>query len=145
MRQGCYDASGDQIGKTVIFARSHRHAVFIQDRFDHHYPHLAGKTARVIDNEIPYAQSLIGQFEDPHSDLRIAISVDMLDTGIDVPEIVNLMIFKPVRSRTKFFQMLGRGTRLCPDLFGPGQDKQCFWIFDPDQQQSSADLSSLSG
>ena len=130
MRQGCYDASGDQIGKTVIFARSHRHAVFIQDRFDHHYPHLAGKTARVIDNEIPYAQRLIGQFEDPHSDLRIAISVDMLDTGIDVPEIVNLMIFKPVRSRTKFFQMLGRGTRLCPDLFGPGQDKQCFWIFD---------------
>ena len=66
----------------------------------------------------------------PDSDLRIAISVDMLDTGIDIPEIVNLVFFKPVRSRTKFWQMVGRGTRTCPDLFGPGRDKQCFWIFD---------------
>ncbi|MFM7732465.1 MAG: DEAD/DEAH box helicase family protein, partial [Cyanobium sp.] len=129
MREGCYDASGDQIGKTII-ARSHRHAVFIQERFDHNYPQFAGKTAKVIDHQVSYAQHLIEQFEDPTSELRIAISVDMLDTGIDVPAIVYLMIFKPVRSRTKFFQMVGRGTRLCPDLFGPGHDKQCFWIFD---------------
>jgi len=130
MTQGCPRGNGDGIGKTVIFARNHRHAQFIQERFDHNYPHLAGKTARVIDNQTSYAQSLIDDFADPNSDLMIAISVDMLDTGIDIPEIVNLVFFKPIRSRTKFWQMVGRGTRLCPDLFGPGQDKQCFWIFD---------------
>ena len=130
MTQGCLRGNGDGIGKTVIFARNHRHAQFIQERFDHHYPHLAGKTARVIDNQTPYAQNLIDTFADPTSELMIAISVDMLDTGIDIPEIVNLVFFKPVRSRTKFWQMVGRGTRLCPDLFGPGRDKECFWIFD---------------
>lgn len=130
MTQGMVGQDGDRIGKTILFARNHDHAVFIQDRFDHHYPHLAGKAARVIDNRAPYAQSLIDEFADPSSDLAIAISVDMLDTGIDIPEIVNLMFFKPVRSRTKFWQMVGRGTRLCPDLFGPGQHKEFFWIFD---------------
>ena len=130
MTQGCRDASGDHIGKTVIFARNHKHAEFIRDRFDHHYPHLAGKAARVIDNQVKYAQSLIDAFANPESDLRIAISVDMLDTGIDIPEIVNLVFFKPVRSRTKFWQMVGRGTRTCQDLFGPGRHKECFWIFD---------------
>jgi type I restriction enzyme R subunit len=130
MTKGCLDAAGDRLGKTVIFARNHKHAEFIRERFDHHYPHLAGKAARVIDNQVKYAQSLIDEFADPHSDLRIAISVDMLDTGIDIPEIVNLVFFKPVRSRTKFWQMVGRGTRTCQDLFGPGRDKECFWIFD---------------
>ena len=130
MTQGMVGQDGDRIGKTILFARNHDHAVFIQDRFDHHYPHLAGKAARMIDNRAPYAQSLIDEFADPSSDLAIAISVDMLDTGIDIPEIVNLMFFKPVRSRTKFWQMVGRGTRLCPDLFGPGQHKEFFWIFD---------------
>ena len=130
MTQGCQDASDDRLGKSVIFARNHKHAEFIRERFDHHYPHLAGKAARVIDNQVKYAQSLIDAFADPQSDLRIAISVDMLDTGIDIPEIVNLVFFKPVRSRTKFWQMVGRGTRTCKDLFGPGRDKECFWIFD---------------
>ncbi|MFM8525056.1 MAG: type I restriction-modification enzyme R subunit C-terminal domain-containing protein, partial [Cyanobacteriota bacterium] len=114
----------------VIFARNHKHAEFIRERFDHHYPHLAGKAARVIDNQVKYAQSLIDEFADPASDLHIAISVDMLDTGIDIPEIVNLVFFKPIRSRTKFWQMVGRGTRKCDNLFGPGRDKECFWIFD---------------
>jgi type I restriction enzyme, R subunit len=130
MTKGCLDAAGDRLGKSVIFARNHKHAEFIRERFDHHYPHLAGKAARVIDNQVKYAQSLIDEFADPDSDLRIAISVDMLDTGIDIPEIVNLVFFKPVRSRTKFWQMVGRGTRTCKDLFGPGRDKECFWIFD---------------
>jgi type I restriction enzyme, R subunit len=130
MTQGCQEASGDRIGKSVIFARNHKHAEFIRERFDHNYPHLAGKAARVIDNQVKYAQSLIDEFADSGSDLRIAISVDMLDTGIDIPEIVNLVFFKPVRSRTKFWQMVGRGTRTCQDLFGPGRDKECFWIFD---------------
>ncbi len=130
MTQGCQEASGDRLGKSVIFARNHKHAEFIRERFDHNYPHLAGKAARVIDNEVKYAQSLIDEFADSGSDLRIAISVDMLDTGIDIPEIVNLVFFKPVRSRTKFWQMVGRGTRTCKDLLGPGRDKECFWIFD---------------
>lgn len=116
MTQGCCDASGDHIGKSVIFARNHQHAEFIRERFDHHYPHLAGKAARVIDNQVKYAQSLIDEFANPGSDLRIAISVDMLDTGIDIPEIVNLVFFKPVHSRTKFWQMVGRGTRTCQNL-----------------------------
>ncbi|MFN9692647.1 MAG: DEAD/DEAH box helicase family protein [Synechococcaceae cyanobacterium] len=130
MTKGCLEAGGDRLGKSVIFARNHKHAEFIRERFDHNYPHLAGKAARVIDNQVKYAQSLIDEFADPGSELRIAISVDMLDTGIDIPEIVNLVFFKPVRSRTKFWQMVGRGTRTCKDLFGPGQDKTCFWIFD---------------
>lgn len=130
MTRGCLEVGGDRLGKSVIFARNHKHAEFIRERFDHNYPHLAGKAARVIDNQVKYAQSLIDEFADPGSELRIAISVDMLDTGIDIPEIVNLMFFKPVRSRTKFWQMVGRGTRTCKDLFGPGQDKECFWIFD---------------
>ncbi|MEB3332233.1 MAG: type I restriction-modification enzyme R subunit C-terminal domain-containing protein, partial [Synechococcaceae cyanobacterium] len=130
MTKGCLEAGGDRLGKSVIFARNHKHAEFIRERFDRNYPHLAGKAARVIDNQVKYAQSLIDEFADPGSNLRIAISVDMLDTGIDIPEIVNLVFFKPVRSRTKFWQMVGRGTRTCKDLFGPGQDKECFWIFD---------------
>jgi type I restriction enzyme R subunit len=130
MTKGCLEAGGDRLGKSVIFARNHKHAEFIRERFDHNYPHLAGKAARVIDNQVKYAQSLIDEFANPGSELRIAISVDMLDTGIDIPEIVNLVFFKPVRSRTKFWQMVGRGTRTCKDLFGPGQDKECFWIFD---------------
>jgi type I restriction enzyme R subunit len=130
MTQGCRDASDDRLGKSVIFARNHKHAEFIRERFDHNYPHLAGKAARVIDNQVNYAQSLIDEFADPGSELRIAISVDMLDTGIDIPEIVNLVFFKPVRSPTKFWQMVGRGTRTCNNLFGPGRDKECFWIFD---------------
>ncbi|MFM7361534.1 MAG: DEAD/DEAH box helicase family protein, partial [Cyanobium sp.] len=130
MTKGCLEAGGDRLGKSVIFARNHKHAEFIRERFDHSYPHLAGKAARVIDNQVNYAQSLIDEFADPSSELRIAISVDMLDTGIDIPEIVNLVFFKPVRSLTKFWQMVGRGTRICKDLFGPGHDKECFWIFD---------------
>ena len=79
---------------------------------------------------MPYAQSLIDDFSNPTKPPHIAISVDMLDTGIDIPEVVNLVFFKLVRSKTKFWQMVGRGTRLCPDLFGPGKDKEFFYIFD---------------
>src|SRR5688572_26545938 len=66
----------------------------------------------------------------PARDPHIAISVDMLDTGIDIPEVVNLVFFKLVRSKTKFWQMVGRGTRLSSDLFGPGRDKEEFYLFD---------------
>ena len=130
MENGEYVAGGDRLGKTIIFAKNRRHAQFIQERFDINYPHLKGSFARVIEHSIPYAQTLIDDFSIADKDPHIAISVDMLDTGIDVPEIVNLVFFKPVRSKTKFWQMLGRGTRLCPNLYGPDQDKQFFRIFD---------------
>lgn len=130
MRYGVKVAGGDRLGKTIIFAKNHLHALFIQERFDTNNPHLKGKFCRVIDNYETYAQSILDDFTQKESDPVIAISVDMLDTGIDVPEIVNLVFFKLVRSKTKFHQMMGRGTRLCKDLFGPGQDKQNFYVFD---------------
>ncbi len=130
MSEGIKVAGGDRLGKTIIFARSSAHAQFIVERFNANYPHLAGHFAQRIDYSIPYAQSLIDDFSDPEKGPHIAVSVDMLDTGIDVPEVVNLVFFKPVRSKTKFWQMVGRGTRTRRDLFGPGQDKEEFLIFD---------------
>ena len=130
MREGIKVAGGDRLGKTIIFAKNHAHAVFIEERFNKAYPHLKGHFARVIDFKTEYAQSLIDDFSNPERDPHIAISVDMLDTGIDVPEVLNLVFFKVVRSRTKFWQMIGRGTRLCPDIFGPGDDKKHFAVFD---------------
>jgi type I restriction enzyme R subunit len=130
MTKGLKVADGDQLAKTIIFAKNHNHAEFIAERFDANYPHLKGHFARVIDNKAEYAQSLIDDFSQPAKAPHIAISVDMLDTGIDVPEVANLVFFKKVRSRTKFWQMIGRGTRLCPDLFGPGRHKEFFYIFD---------------
>lgn len=123
-------AGGDRLGKTIIFAKNQDHADFIQKRFDINYPKLAGKFARVITFKTEYAQSLIDDFSAKEKMPHIAISVDMLDTGIDIPEVVNLVFFKLVRSKTKFWQMVGRGTRLCPDLFAPGKDKEFFYIFD---------------
>jgi len=128
--RGLHVAEGDRLGKTIIFAKNHDHALFIASRFDANYPHLAGHFARVIDFKTEYAQSLIDDFSIAEKAPHIAISVDMLDTGIDVPEVVNLVFFKIVRSKTKFWQMIGRGTRLCPHLYGPGRDKDGFLIFD---------------
>jgi type I restriction enzyme, R subunit len=130
MEKGQKVADGDRLGKTIVFAKNHAHAEFIEVRFNANYPHLAGKFARVIDFKVEYAQTLITDFSIPENAPHIAISVDMLDTGIDVPEIVNLVFFKLVRSKTKFWQMVGRGTRLRPDLRGPGKDKESFTIFD---------------
>lgn len=131
MENGLKVEGGDRLGKTIIFAKSQPHAQFIEARFNAAYPNLAGHFARVITYESgPYAQTLIDDFSKKDKAPHIAISVDMLDTGIDVPEVVNLVFFKQVRSKTKFWQMMGRGTRLCPDLFGPGQGKEYFRVFD---------------
>jgi len=132
MDHGIRVAGGSRIGKTIIFARNHDHAVLLQNLFDELYPQYGGNFCRVIDTYDPRAEELIEDFkgEGSSDDLTIAISVDMLDTGIDVPEIVNLVFAKPVFSFVKFWQMIGRGTRLCPDLFGPGKDKTHFQIFD---------------
>jgi type I restriction enzyme, R subunit len=130
MTRGMKVADGDRMGKTIIFAKNHDHAQFIAERFDKNYPKYAGHFARVIDFQTEYVQSLIDSFSAETKAPHIAISVDMLDTGIDIPEVVNLVFFKMVRSKTKFWQMVGRGTRLRPDLFGLGRDKKCFYIFD---------------
>jgi type I restriction enzyme R subunit len=130
MDKGIKVAGGDRLGKTIIFAKNKDHARFIEERFNTHYPHLRGSFARVIDHYEPYAAVLLDKFKLAEKPPHIAVSVDMLDTGIDVPEVVNLVFFKLVRSRTKFWQMIGRGTRLCKDLFGPGHHKREFFIFD---------------
>ena len=132
MENGLREATGQVIGKTIIFARNHDHAVLMSRLFDEMYPQYGGQFCQVIDNYDPRAEQLIDDFkgQGDNRNLVIAISVDMLDTGIDVPEILNLVFAKPVRSPVKFWQMVGRGTRLCPDLFGSGKDKTVFRIFD---------------
>ena len=128
MQRGLRIDYGNKIGKSIIFARNHAHAEEILRIFRKEYPNLPGYAA-VIDNYINYAQTAIDEFSDPKKLPQIAITVDMLDTGIDVPEVLNLVFFKKVRSRAKFWQMIGRGTRLCPGLLD-GDDKKEFYIFD---------------
>ena len=128
MREGLKIDYGNKIGKTIIFAKNHRHAEEILKNFGKEFPHLPG-WAKVIDNQMTYAQSAIDEFSEPEKLPQIAISVDMLDTGIDVPEVLNLVFFKKVMSKAKFWQMIGRGTRLCPGLID-GADKNKFYIFD---------------
>ncbi|MBC2398797.1 DEAD/DEAH box helicase family protein [Clostridium tetanomorphum] len=130
MEKGLRIQGNEKLGKTIIFAKSHKHAEAIKERFDKLYPELGSSYAKVIDNRINYVDSLIDDFSDKNKLPQIAISVDMLDTGIDVPEILNLVFFKKVRSKTKFWQMIGRGTRLCEDLLGIGENKDKFLIFD---------------
>lgn len=130
MERGHKVAGGDRLGKTIVFAKNQPHAEFIAERFNANYPQYRGEFARVITFKTEYAQSLIDDFSQKDRAPHIAISVDMLDTGIDVPEVVNLVFFKIVRSKAKFWQMVGRGTRLCKDLYGPEQDKKDFFIFD---------------
>ncbi|MGB4610474.1 MAG: DEAD/DEAH box helicase family protein [Saccharofermentanales bacterium] len=130
MEHGLRDSSGNEIGKTIVFAANQNHANIIKERFDKLYPEKGSQYTQVITHNVNYAQDLIDRFSVKDKLPQVAISVNMLDTGIDIPEIVNLVFFKKVRSKTMFWQMIGRGTRLCPDLFGPGLDKENFYIFD---------------
>ncbi|MEH7885637.1 DEAD/DEAH box helicase family protein [Bacillus sp. JJ1609] len=130
LEHGIKVEGGDRLGKTIIFARNNEHAKLIVNVFDEMMPHLKGKFAAEIHYKIPYADQLIENFKIEEKEPHIAVSVDMLDTGIDVPEVVNLVMFKPVFSLTKFWQMIGRGTRLREDLFGPGEDKTHALLFD---------------
>lgn len=130
MEEGIREGTGSRIGKTIVFARNHNHAVHLAEVFSELYPQYGSAFCRVIDNQESKAEQLIDDFKNPENELTIAISVDMLDTGIDVPEVVNLVFAKPVKSYVKFWQMIGRGTRLCRNLFGPGRDKTEFLIFD---------------
>ena len=132
MENGIKSENGQHPGKTIIFARNHKHAILLEGVFDEMYPQYGGNFCQVIDNYNPRSESLIDDFKGKgtNPDLTVAISVDMLDTGIDVPEIVNLVFAKPVKSPVKFWQMIGRGTRIRKDLFGQEKDKTVFRIFD---------------
>jgi len=130
MTEGLRIEGNEKLGKTIIFAKNSRHAEAIVERFNKIYPEYGGNFAKVIHYHTNYVETLIDDFSDKNKFPQIAVSVDMLDTGIDIPEIQNLVFFKKVRSKTKFWQMIGRGTRLCPDLLGLGQDKEKFLIFD---------------
>lgn len=130
MQNGLKVQNGERIGKTIIFGYRHDHAELIVERFNVLFPQYGSDFCALIDNRITYAQDLINKFEVRDGMPQIAVSVDMLDTGIDVPDILNLVFFKPVHSKIKFWQMIGRGTRLSPDIFGPGKDKEYFNIFD---------------
>ena len=136
MERGIKVAGGDRLGKTIIFAQNKRHAEFILERFNKLYPHYHGKFAQRVICDDAYAQTIIDDFKQAEKEPHIAVSVDMMDTGIDVPECVNLVFFKKVRSKAKFWQMIGRGTRLCKGLAcidqidGEYTDKRRFLIFD---------------
>jgi type I restriction enzyme R subunit len=133
MHYGQKVESGDKLGKTIIFAKNHRHAVFIEERFNKNYPDLGGSFLRVIDNYEDKAQDLLEKFcfeRGDEKDPQIAVSVDMMDTGVDAPRVLNLVFFKEVKSFAKYWQMIGRGTRLCKNIFGKDKDKEYFLIFD---------------
>lgn len=129
MEHGVRDAAG-RLGKTIVFARNGFHARTLRRLFAELFPELGGDFCQVIYHEDPRAEALLDEFKKATGKLVVAVSVDMLDTGVDVPEVVNLVFAKPVYSKVKFLQMIGRGTRLCPDLFGPGRPKTGFRIFD---------------
>ncbi len=122
--------NGDTIGKTIIFAKNQNHARFIEACFNNMYPMLKGHFLQVVTHSSDKPEHTIDLFKQSEKLPQIVVSVDMLDTGIDVPEILNLVFFKSVKSSAKYWQMVGRGTRLCPDIFGEGKDKQKFYIFD---------------
>ena len=136
MERGIHVDGGDRLGKTIIFAQNKRHAEFILERFNKLYPQYNGTFAQRVICDDTYAQTVIDDFKSPEKPPYIAVSVDMMDTGIDVPECVNLVFFKKVRSKAKFWQMIGRGTRLCKELTcqdeidGEYTDKRRFMIFD---------------
>lgn len=129
MTQGLKVNNGETLGKSIIFAYNHKHAQMIVDCFHELYPDYPANTCQLVDNYVQNADSLIEQF-DTNPEFRIAVSVDMLDTGVDIPAVLNLVFFKKVRSKIKFVQMIGRGTRLCENIYGPGRHKSEFYIFD---------------
>lgn len=130
MEKGLKIEGGDKLGKTIIFAKNSLHAQAVVERFNVLFPEYGGDFIKQIDYSIKYCDTLIDDFSTKGKMPQIAVSVDMLDTGIDIPEILNLVFFKKVRSYAKFWQMIGRGTRLCSDLLGEGIDKERFLIFD---------------
>ena len=148
MRDGLKVNNGENIGKTIIFAPNHKTAEMVVAEFKKLYPNYGNDYCALIDNYVTYAGDLIEKFGVSNKLPQIAVSVDMLDTGVDVPEVLNLVFFRAVKSKIKFLQMIGRGTRLCENIrvYSPSRDyfegrikepdmaiqkdKQGFYIFD---------------
>ena len=130
MNNGIKHKNGNHVGKTIIFAQNKRHAKFIVERFDKLYPQYKGAFCKLVICDEPYAEKNLDDFKKPDECPFITVTVDMLETGVDVPEITNLVFAKKVYSRIKFDQMIGRGTRLCNNLLGEGEDKREFYVFD---------------
>lgn len=151
MTRGLRVDNGETIGKSIIFAYNHKHAELIVDCFRRQYPGYPANTCQLVDYSVNYAKDLVVKFEED-DEFRIAVSVDMLDTGVDIPAVLNLVFFKPVKSKIKFVQMIGRGTRLCENVYGLGMHKDGFKIFDycgnfeffSEHPEGSADKTSLS-
>ena len=130
MKNGLKVENGDKLGKTIIFSRNHVEAEKIVERFQKLYPNLDSDFCKLIDSKVEGNLTLIDQFGERDKYPQVVVSVDMMDTGIDVPDVLNLVFFKRITAKIKFLQMIGRGTRLSPDIFGPGMDKQGFLVFD---------------
>ncbi|TXD53589.1 MULTISPECIES: DEAD/DEAH box helicase family protein [unclassified Polaribacter] len=133
LKNGIKKRGGEELGKTIIFAKNRKHAQFLKDTFmELDKEQFGNDYVKVIVHNEPKAKEFINRFCDEEKERlpQIAISVDMMDTGIDAPSCVNLVFYKPVKSYAKFWQMKGRGSRLRPNLFGPGEDKTHFLIFD---------------
>lgn len=151
MSEGLRTDNGEKLGKSIIFAADHDHAQVIVNRFKELYPEKGNDYCQLVDYSVSKAGTIIDDFKNPSKNPVVAVSVDMLDTGIDVPEVLNLVFFKRVFSIIKFYQMIGRGTRICKnfnvfspskDFFGKGKEnaadatcrpypeKQGFYIFD---------------
>ena len=130
IKNGLKIDGGDRLGKTIIFAKSHNQAEYIVERFNKYYSHFGADFCKLITSEVQDSLQLIETFEQRGSPIQVATSVDMMSTGVDVPDVLNLVFFSQVRSKIKFLQMIGRGTRLSTDVFGPGMDKQGFLVFD---------------
>ena len=151
MTRGFRVNNGEILGKSIIFAYNHKHAELIVECFRKQYPDYPANTCQLVDYSVSYAKDLVVKFEED-DEFRIAVSVDMLDTGVDIPAVLNLVFFKPVKSKIKFVQMIGRGTRLCENVYGPGNHKDGFKIFDycgnfeffSEHPEGSADKGSLS-
>ena len=129
MEKGLKINAGETIGKTIIFAPDHNLATVIVDRFRKVYPEFGSDFCQLIDYSVNGNKDLVKKFCTTGGMPQIAVSVDMLDTGVDAPEVVNLVFYKRVKSWIKFTQMKGRGVRLCKNLYG-NSDKDCFYIFD---------------
>ncbi len=133
LENGIKKRGGDELGKTIIFAKNQKHAQFLKETFlELDKEQFGNDYVKVITHSEPKAQEFLRRFCDDEKEQlpQIAISVDMMDTGIDAPSCVNLVFYKPVKSYAKFWQMVGRGSRLRPDLFGIGAHKTHFLIFD---------------
>lgn len=136
MQNGVKTQGGDRLGKTIIFTPNKRCAAFVVKRFDALYPQYRGEFARRIVCGEAGVDELLKNFKREDRAPFIATTVDMLETGVDVPECVNLVFFKRIRSKVKFWQALGRGTRRCDKLElidgcdGAYVGKRRFYVFD---------------